>query len=45
MGSGQGGFTAVEYGNRRRASPREEFLDSMDATIPWDWWTALIEPF
>ena len=44
MGSGQASFTDVEYGNRRRVSRREEFLDAMDATIPWDRWTALIEP-
>jgi IS5 family transposase len=44
MGPGQASFTDVEYGNRRRVSRREEFLQAMDATIPWDRWTALIEP-
>ena len=44
MRSGQRSFTDVEYGNRRRVSRREEFLEAMDRTIPWDRWTALIEP-
>jgi IS5 family transposase len=38
-------FTDVEYGNRRRVSRREQFLDTMDATIPWSRWVGLIEPF
>ena len=41
----QPSFTDVEYGNRRRVSRREQFLEAMDATIPWDRWVALIEPF
>jgi transposase, IS5 family len=44
MGSGQASFTDVEYGNRRRVSRREEFLEAMDKTIPWGRWVALIEP-
>jgi len=41
----QPSFTDVEYGNRRRISRREQFLEQMDATIPWDRWVAVIEPF
>ena len=41
----QPSFTDVEYGNRRRMSRREQFLEQMDATIPWDRWVAVIEPF
>ena len=41
----QPSFTDVEYGNRRRVSRREQFLDAMDTTIPWDRWVELIEPF
>jgi hypothetical protein len=37
-------FTDVEYGNRRRVSRREQFLETMDATIPWTTWVGLIEP-
>ena len=37
-------FTDVEYGNRRRVSRREKFLEAMDATIPWAQWVGLIEP-
>jgi transposase, IS5 family len=38
-------FTDVEYGNRRRVSRRERFLQTMDGTIPWATWVGLIEPF
>jgi IS5 family transposase len=41
----QPSFTDVEYSNRRRVSRREQFLDTMDATIPWVAWTGLVEPF
>jgi len=41
----QPSFTDVEYGNRRRVSRREQFLQTMDATIPWAVWVGLIEPF
>ena len=44
MAGDQISFTDVEYGNRRRVSRREEFLQAMDAAIPWDAWVALIEP-
>jgi IS5 family transposase len=45
MPSDQISFTDVEYANRRRVSRREQFLDTMDATIPWSRWVGLIEPF
>lgn len=41
----QPSFTDLEYGNRRRVSKRERFLEAMDATIPWDEWVGLIQPF
>ena len=44
MDSEQPSFTDVEYGNRRRVSRREKFLETMDATIPWATWVGLIEP-
>ncbi|HEU4546623.1 MAG TPA: IS5 family transposase [Microlunatus sp.] len=44
MDSDQPSFTDVEYGNRRRASRRERFLETMNATIPWTTWVGLIEP-
>lgn len=44
MDSEQPSFTDVEYGNRRRTSKREQFLEQMDATIPWQVWVGLIEP-
>jgi transposase, IS5 family len=40
----QPSFTDIEYGNRRRISRREQFLVTMNATIPWDTWVGLIEP-
>ncbi len=45
MPSDQISFTDVEYANRRRVSRREQFLDTMDATIPWSRWVGLNEPF
>jgi len=45
MHSGQPSFSEVEYGNRRRVSRRELFLETMDATIPWASWVGVIEPF
>jgi IS5 family transposase len=45
MRNEQPSFTDVEYGNRRRVSRREQFLATMDATIPWATWVGLIEPF
>ena len=44
MDSDQPSFTDIEYGNRRRVSRREQFLETMNATIPWAIWVGLIEP-
>ncbi len=44
MDSEQPSFSEVEYGNRRRVSRRELFLEMKDATIPWVSWVRLIEP-
>ncbi|MGI8882205.1 MAG: IS5 family transposase [Jatrophihabitans sp.] len=44
MRSEQPSFTDVEYGNRRRVSRRERFLETMDSTIPWAEWVRLIKP-
>jgi IS5 family transposase len=44
MRSEQPSFTDVEYGNRRRVSRREQFLETMNATIPWARWVGVIEP-
>jgi transposase, IS5 family len=44
MDSDQPSFTDIEYGNRRRVSRREQFLETMNATIPWAAWGALIQP-
>jgi IS5 family transposase len=40
----QPSFTDIEYGNRRRVSRRERFLETMNATIPWTRWVGLIAP-
>ncbi len=40
----QPSFTDLEYGNRRRVSRRERFLDQMDQMVPWDRWVAVIAP-
>ena len=45
MDSDQPSFTDIEYGNRRRVSRREQFLETMNATIPWARWVGLIEPY
>jgi IS5 family transposase len=42
--SDQPSFSVIEYGNRRRVSRREQFLETMDVTIPWTVWVGLIEP-
>lgn len=45
MHAEQPSFTDIEYGNRRRRSRREVFLEQMNATIPWGEWVAVIAPF
>lgn len=29
-------FSDIEYSNRKRKTKREQFLDTMDAIIPWN---------
>lgn len=36
-------FTDMEYGNRRRKTKREEFLNKMEVVIPWEKWIKAIE--
>jgi len=43
--SDQPSFTDIEYSNRRRISRREQFLVTMNATIPWATWVGRIEPY
>ena len=38
-------FSDIEYAGRKRISKKEEFLDAMDAMIPWDRWLLLIKPY
>ena len=38
-------FTDIEYGNRKRRTKREEFLEIMNEIIPWEEWVAYIKPF
>lgn len=37
-------FTDMEYSTRRRITKREEFLNKMDAILPWKEWVALVQP-
>ena len=41
----QTGFADFEYGNRKRKTKRDEFLEIMDHVICWDEWTSLIMPY
>ena len=45
MTGSQPSFTDIEYDQRRRVTKRQEFLDQMDQTIPWEAWLGLIRPF
>jgi len=38
-------FTDIEYGNRKRRTKMDEFLEAMDAIIEWPEWCALVEPY
>ena len=31
-------FSDIEYSNRKKRTKRDEFLESMDQIIPWDYW-------
>ena len=37
-------FSNVEYGNRKRTTKREEFLDIMEEIIPWEEWVEFVSP-
>lgn len=37
-------FSDIEYGNRKRTTRRDEFLQTMDQIIPWEEWVTYIEP-
>lgn len=41
---GQINFADIEYGNRRKKTKREEFLNKMEQVIPWEKWIEAIEP-
>lgn len=38
-------FSDIEYSNRKRKTKREEFLESMDTMIPWEYWVSIIKPY
>ena len=38
-------LTDVEYGNRKKATKREEFLNKMEEIIPWKAWVEMIRPY
>lgn len=37
-------FSDMEYGDRKRKTKREEFLDIMNGSVPWDERVAMIQP-
>ena len=45
MKSKQITFSDIEYGNRKRITKREEFLDIMGEIIPWDEWVEFVRPY
>ena len=38
-------FIDAEYESRKDKDPLDKFLDSMDRTLPWDDWLAMIKPY
>ena len=38
-------LTDVEYGNRKKTTKREEFLNKMEEIIPWKAWVEMIRPY
>jgi len=38
-------FSDIEYLGRKKKTKREEFLESMDKIIPWEYWVGLIRPY
>ncbi len=41
----QQSFVDIEYANRKRKTKRDEFLGIMEEVIPWDEWSAVVEPY
>lgn len=41
----QQSFADIEYGNRKRKTKRDGFLEIMEEVIPWDEWTVIVEPY
>jgi IS5 family transposase len=41
----QQSFADVEYGNRKRKTRRDEFLETMEEVIPWDEWVSIVSPY
>ena len=37
-------FADVEYANRRKTTKKEQFLNAMEAIIPWEHWVSIIKP-
>lgn len=35
----------MEYANRKRRTKRDEFLETMDALIPWREWVSIVAPY
>ncbi|MBQ6353656.1 MAG: transposase [Lachnospiraceae bacterium] len=38
-------FADVEYSHRKRKTKREQFLNTMDRLIPWEYWVDEIRPY
>ena len=38
-------FSDIEYGNRKRTTKREEFLDIMEEIIPLEEWVEFVCPY
>ena len=38
-------LTDVEYGNRKKTTKREKFLNKMEEIIPWKAWVEMIRPY
>jgi len=41
----QQSFADMEYANRKRKTKRDVFLGIMEEVIPWEEWTAVVEPY
>ncbi len=38
-------FTDIEYGQRRRKTKRDDFLEKMDKMVPWGEWAEIVKPY